>query len=81
MNIKDFTEYLVKGIVNEPDMVKVSEFGGEDDAIILEVLVTENDRGIVIGKGGRNANAIRTIVQAHAFILGLKRVKINIDSF
>ena len=81
MNIKDFTEYLVKSIVTEPDMVRVSEFGGEEDSIILEVIVTEKDRGVVIGKSGSTAKAIRTLVQAHAYILGLNQVKINIDSF
>ena len=81
MNIKDLTEYLVKSIVASPDMVKVSEFGGEDDTVILEVIVTEADRGIVIGKSGRTARAIRTLVQAHAYINSSKRVKINIDSF
>ena len=81
MNIKEFTEYLVKSIVTEPDMVKVSEFGGEDESVILEVIVTEKDRGVVIGKSGATAKAIRTLVQAHAYILGLKQVKINIDSF
>lgn len=81
MNIKEFTEYLVKSIASEPDMVRVSEFSGEEDSIILEVIVTENDRGVVIGKGGNTASAIRTLVQAKAYILGLKKVKINIDSF
>lgn len=81
MNIKEFTEYLVKSIVSDPDMVKVSEFGGEEDTIILEVIVTDIDRGIVIGKGGRTAKAIRTLVQAHAYLKDLKKVKINIDSF
>jgi uncharacterized protein len=81
MDIKEFTEYLVKSIVSEPDMVKVSIFNGEEDATILEVIVTEADRGVVIGKGGRTASAIRTLVQAHAYILGLNKVKINIDSF
>ena len=81
MDLKDSTEYLVKSIVSEPDMVKVSQFGGEDDSTILEVIVTESDRGVVIGKGGKTANAIRTLVQAHAYILGLNRIKINIDSF
>jgi predicted RNA-binding protein YlqC (UPF0109 family) len=81
MNIKEFTEYLVKSIVSEPDMVKVSEFSGEDDSIILEVIVCESDRGTVIGKSGNTAKAIRTLVQAHAYILGLKKIKINIDSF
>lgn len=81
MEIKEFTEYLIKSIVTEPDMVKVSEFGGEDNSIILEVIVTEKDRGVVIGKSGNTAKAIRTLVQAHAYILGLNQVKLNIDSF
>ena len=81
MDIKDFTEYLVKSIVSEPDMVKVSEFGGEDDTVILEVIVTDNDRGVVIGKSGATARAIRTLVQAHSYLKGSKKVKINIDSF
>ena len=81
MNLKDFTEYLVKSIVKEPDMVKVSQFGGEEDSVILEIIVTNDDRGIVIGRNGKMANAIRTLVQAHAYILGMKNIKINIDSF
>ena len=81
MKIKEFTEYLVKSIATEPDMVKVSEFGGEDDSIILEVIVTEKDRGVVIGKGGKTANAIRVLVQANSYLQDNKRVKINIENF
>ncbi len=79
MELKEFTEYLVKSIVNNPDRVRVSEFKLEDD-LIIEVLVSDTDRSVVIGKGGKMANAIRTIVQAHAYILNLGRVKLNIDS-
>ena len=81
MELKEFTEYLVKSIANEPDMVSVQEFGGEDDSVILEIIVHESDMGAVIGRSGKMASAIRTLVQAHAYILGLKKVKINIDSF
>ena len=81
MELKEFTEYLVKSIAKEPDMVKVQQFGGEDDATILEIIVHETDKGAVIGRNGKMANVIRTLVQAHAYILGLKKVKINIDSF
>ena len=81
MDLRNFTEFLVKSIVKEPDMVKVQEFGGEDDSIILEIIVHESDMGAVIGKGGKMASSIRTLVQANAYILGLKKVKINIDSF
>ena len=79
MELKEFTEYLVKSIVNNPDKVRVSEIKLEDD-LIIEVLVSDTDRSVVIGKGGKMANAIRTLVQAHAYILNLGRVKLNIDS-
>ena len=62
-------------------MVSVQEFGGEDDSVILEIIVHEDDMGAVIGRNGKMASAIRTLVQAHAYILGLNKVKINIDSF
>ena len=81
MDLKEFTEYLVKSIAKEPEMVKVQQFGGEDESTILEIIVHESDKGAVIGRNGKMANAIRTLVQAHAYILGLKKVKINIDSF
>ncbi len=79
MELKEFTEYLVKSIVNNPERVRVSEFKLEDD-LIIEVLVSDEDRSVVIGKGGKMANAIRTLVQAHAYIMNLGRVKLNIDS-
>ncbi len=81
MNLKEFTEYIVKNIAKEPDMVSVQQFGGEDDSTILEIIVHEDDMGTVIGRNGKMASAIRTLVQAHAYILGLNKVKINIDSF
>ena len=81
MELKEFTEYVVKSIAKEPDMVKVQQFGGEDESTILEIIVHESDKGAVIGRNGKMANAIRTLVQAHAYILGLKKVKINIESF
>ena len=81
MELREFTEYLVKSIAKEPEMVKVQQFGGEDESTILEIIVHESDKGAVIGRNGKMANAIRTLVQAHAYILGLKKVKINIDSF
>ena len=81
MELKEFTEYLVKSIAKEPEMVKVQQFGGEDESTILEIIVHESDKGAVIGRNGKMANAIRTLVQAHAYIICLKKVKINIDSF
>ncbi len=80
MNITDFTTYLVKNLVTEPDLVKVSSFDNEEETIV-EILVSEKDMGAIIGKQGRNAKALRTIISAHAYINNIKRVKINIDSF
>ncbi len=81
MNIVEFTETLVKAIVKHPDMVKASEFGAEEESIILEIIVSSEDMGAVIGKGGKMASALRTLIQAHAYINNNKKVKINIDSF
>ena len=78
----EMTEYLVKSLVSEPDMVTVKEFPSDkEDEIIIEVLVSNNDIGRVIGKGGKNANAIRTLVQANSYLQDNKKVKINIESF
>lgn len=79
--LKVFTEELVKSLVTEPDLVKVEDFTDEEENPIIEIMVSEVDMGRIIGKGGKMAKAIRTLVQATAFNKGLKRVKINIDSF
>ena len=81
MDLVALTEYLVKSIVKEKDMVTVKEFNDEEDYITIQVLVDSSDMGAVIGKSGMNANAIRTLVQASSYINNLKKVKINIDSF
>lgn len=77
----DFTLSIVKNLVKEPEMVSVQEFGSDDEGIILEVIVHESDMGSVIGKSGKIAGSIRTLIQAYAYIHNLNKVKINIDSF
>lgn len=79
--VKIFTEELVKSLVNEPDLVKVQDFLDEDENPIIEIMVSTTDMGRVIGKGGKIAKAIRTLVQATAWSKGIRRVKINIDGF
>jgi len=61
--MKEFVEYLVKNIVDEPEAVEVNQVEGER-TLILEVRVAPEDLGKVIGKQGRIANALRTIVKA-----------------
>ena len=57
-------EYLIKSIVSDPDSVRISASG--DDRCVFSVTVADGDMGRVIGKRGRVANAIRTIVRAAA---------------
>ncbi|MEG2232927.1 MAG: KH domain-containing protein, partial [Bacilli bacterium] len=76
MNIVDFTEFIVKGLVKEPDLVKVQSFESDDEGTTLEIIVCNSDMGAVIGKGGKMASAIRTLVQAHAYLNDHKRVRI-----
>lgn len=80
MNLVELTSYLVKSLVKDPESVSVKEMPTEDDSILIEVLVSSDEIGSVIGKGGKIANSIRTIVQASSYLNGNKRVKINIDS-
>lgn len=81
MNVVEFAEYLVKSLVIEKDLVKVSEFQADDDITILEILVPESDMGRVIGKGGKTSSSIRTLIQAFAAVNNMPKVKINIDAF
>ncbi len=59
-------EYLAEGLVDEPDEVSVEQFEGDDGTIVLELCVAPDDYGRVIGRGGRTAHALRTVVKAAA---------------
>ncbi|HXF32287.1 MAG TPA: KH domain-containing protein [Solirubrobacterales bacterium] len=61
----ELLEFLVKALVEDPDAVEVEELE-EDGDLVYEISVAEGDLGRVIGKGGRVANAIRTIAKAAA---------------
>ena len=61
--MKDLVEYIVKALVDKPEAVNIGETEGEH-VTILEINVAPEDIGKVIGKEGRIANAIRTIVKA-----------------
>ena len=81
MDIVSYTEFLVKSIVKNSDMVKVDLFESEEEDPIVEIIVHHDDFGSVIGKGGKMATSIRTLVKAYAFLHNMPKVKINIDSF
>jgi predicted RNA-binding protein YlqC (UPF0109 family) len=61
--MRELDEFLVRALVEQPDKVEVEEFE-EDGDLVLEVSVAEDDLGRVIGRGGRIANAIRTVARA-----------------
>lgn len=82
MNLVELTKELVLAVALNKDMVSVKEFETDDDnTVLIEVLISNEDMGKVIGKNGKTANAIRTIVQASSYLHDNKRVRINIESF
>lgn len=73
-------EFLVKAIVSKPDMVSVKSFE-EEEKTIIEVMISNEDMGAVIGVNGKVADAIRTIVKSKAYANNEKKVNINFDTF
>lgn len=63
--MRELVEIIAKALVDSPDAVRVNEVSGEQ-AIIIELKVAPEDMGKVIGKQGRIAKAIRTVVKAAA---------------
>ena len=61
--LKELIEYIAKALVDNPDQVRVSEIEGEKTSVI-ELNVAKDDLGKVIGKQGRTARAMRTILSA-----------------
>jgi predicted RNA-binding protein YlqC (UPF0109 family) len=63
---RDLLEYLARGLVDEPDQVRVKEVREDDGSVVLELSVGQDDYGNVIGRGGRTATALRTVVKTAA---------------
>ena len=64
--MRELLEYLARSLVEHPDAVKVEEFEEDDGTIVLELSLDDDDYGQVIGRGGRTAQALRTLVKAAA---------------
>ena len=75
--MKELLEYLARQLVDEPDEVEVEQFDEDDGTVVLELAVAEDDYGKIIGKGGRTANALRTVLKAAAVKEG-RRVLVDI---
>lgn len=82
MELVLLTEELVKALAVNKEAVSVKEFeSDEENTMIIQVMIDSSDMGRVIGKGGKVANSIRTIVQASSYLKDNKKIRINIDSF
>jgi len=75
-SMRELIEFIAKSLVDDPSQVHVSEIEGET-SVILELRVGPEDMGRVIGKSGRTANAMRTLVRVLAAKQG-KRVSLEI---
>jgi uncharacterized protein len=64
-SIRELLEFLARGLVEQPDQVRVAEVH-EDDAVVLELSVADDDYGNVIGRGGRTASALRAVIKSAA---------------
>ena len=71
--LKDLVEYLAKALVDNPEEVKVTEVEGES-ATVLELSVAKSDLGKVIGRQGKTARAMRTILGASSAKQGKKSI-------
>ena len=73
--MKELLEYIARNLVDYPDDVRVEQKGNED-SIVLELHVHENDMGKVIGRQGRIAKSIRSVMKAAA---SKNNVKVSVD--
>jgi predicted RNA-binding protein YlqC (UPF0109 family) len=64
--MKEFIEYIAKHLVDNPDQVEVEEKASEENKVVLALKVQQEDVGKVIGKQGRTAQAMRTLLTAIA---------------
>jgi uncharacterized protein len=71
--VKELIEYIARSLVDHPDQVKVRQVEGET-SVIFELQVAQDDMGKIIGKEGRIANAIRTLLKVAAAREGKRAV-------
>jgi uncharacterized protein len=75
--VKELLEYLAGGLVERPERVRVNEVQEGDGTIVLELSVDDDDYGNVIGRGGRTAAALRTVIKTAA-VKDRRRVFVDI---
>jgi uncharacterized protein len=75
--VQELLVFLARALVDEPDKVEVEQFEEDDGTLVLELSVADDDYGKVIGRGGRTAQALRTVVKAAA-VKDNRRVLVDI---
>jgi uncharacterized protein len=75
--VRELLVYLAQQLVDEPDKVEVEQFEEDDGTLVLELSVADDDYGQVIGRGGRTAQALRTLIKAAA-VKDNRRVLVDI---
>jgi hypothetical protein len=75
--MKDLIEYIAKSIVSAPEEVKVTEEVDDDQVVVVKLEVAADDKGRVIGRQGRVAEAMRTLLRVVATKAGV-RVRLEI---
>ena len=73
----ELLDYIARELVDEPDQVQVTETP-DDRGVLLTLRVAPDDMGKVIGRGGRTARAIRTVVKAAAIRAGIRHTHVDI---
>lgn len=75
--MRELLEFLARSLVDTPDRVRVEEYEDDDGTLVLELSVADGDYGQIIGRGGRTAQALRTVVKAAA-VKDNRRVLVDI---
>ncbi|MFV0499212.1 MAG: KH domain-containing protein [Bacilli bacterium] len=80
MNYIELTKFLVSSVIENKESLTIREIENEDDLISLFVFVDSSDLGAVIGKSGKTANSIRTLVKASMY-KNYKHIRIEFQSY
>ena len=75
--MRELLVYLARALVDQPDKVEVEQFEEDDGTLVLELSVADDDYGQVIGRGGRTAQALRSVIKAAA-VKDNRRVLVDI---
>ena len=80
MSIVELTELIVKSLVKDTDSISVKAFDTAENEISIEIVVSEDEAGSIIGKNGKTINSIRTLLQDSSYLKDNKKIKVNVTS-